>query len=64
MAGHAIAVNERNNAVSFTSTLYALARLGRDINAVRRGPRAVAKRQARKVLYRVAAKAINRMVRP
>jgi hypothetical protein len=48
--------------MSITSLLYAMARLGRDVNAVKRGPRAIAKRQARKAGYKLAAKLINRVV--
>jgi hypothetical protein len=49
--------------MSLSSTLYALARLSRDINAVRRGPRAVVKRAIRKQLYKAAGQAINRATR-
>ena len=49
--------------MSFTSTVYALLRLNNDLKAIRKGPRAVAKRAARKAGYRLAAKIINRAVR-
>jgi hypothetical protein len=49
--------------MSLTSTLYSLLRLSRDVNAARRGPKAVAKRAARKVVYRGVAKILNRLVR-
>jgi hypothetical protein len=39
-----------------TSTLYRLARLSADMDAVRKGPQAVAKRQVRKVAYKTTAR--------
>lgn len=48
---------------SFTSFLYAVARFNRDMNAVKRGPKAVAKRMVRKAAMRQAAKFINRATR-
>jgi hypothetical protein len=46
-----------------TSLLYALLRTSRDVNAVRRGPKAVAKRAVRKVIYRGLAKVLSRTLR-
>jgi hypothetical protein len=45
------------------SFLYALARLLGDVQAVRRGPRAIGKRLARKALGRAAGRAINGLLR-
>lgn len=45
---------------------YILAKLlsvHRDLNAVRRGPRAMARRAERKALYRLAGREINRRTR-
>ena len=42
-----------------TSLLYKLARLSRDVNAVKRGPTAVGKRLVRKAAYKQTAKALR-----
>ena len=47
----------------WTSLLYAALRVSRDINAAKRGPKAVAKRTARKVAYRGPAKVLSRTLR-
>jgi len=44
------------------SALYRAARLLGDLQAVRRGPRALVKRAARKALWRLAGRAINKLV--
>jgi len=49
--------------VKLRSLLYVLARLLGDVNAVSRGPGAIAKRIARKGAYRGAAKGIGRLIR-
>lgn len=49
--------------MSFTSFMYAMLRFNRDMNAIKRGPRAMAKRQARKAGYKAASKIINRVTR-
>jgi hypothetical protein len=50
--------------MTLRSSLYKLARLMGDINALHRGPRAVAKRLARKALGRIAGRAINKLIPP
>jgi hypothetical protein len=50
--------------VTLRSALYRLARLLGDLNALHRGPRAVAKRIVRRALGRAAGKAINEVVPP
>lgn len=45
------------------SFLYCFARFLGDVNAIRRGPKAVIKREVRKVLLRTAGKAVQRMVK-
>lgn len=50
--------------MKLSSLLYRLARLGRDANAISRGPHAFVKRQIRKVLYKEAGKVINKVVPP
>lgn len=45
------------------SVLYLLARTLGDIRAARRGPRAIIKRQARKVLYKAAARGISKIIK-
>ncbi len=44
--------------------LYRLARLLGDLNAIHRGPRAIAKRIVRRALGRAGGKAINELVPP
>jgi hypothetical protein len=46
-----------------TSLLYAALRVSRDINAAKRGPKAVAKRAVRKAAYRGLAKVLSRALR-
>lgn len=41
--------------------LYAAARVTGDVNAIKKGPEAMIKRQARKVLYKQASKGINKL---
>ncbi|MGB9790589.1 hypothetical protein [Thermotoga caldifontis] len=48
---------------SFRGFLYALARLIGDVQAVRRGPRAVAKRLARRAAWRAAGKVMRKILR-
>lgn len=50
--------------MSLRSMLYRIARLMGDVRAIRRGPRAIARRAARKGLMRIAGRAINRMIKP
>jgi hypothetical protein len=50
--------------VTLRSTLYRLARLLGDLNALHHGPRAVAKRIVRRALGRTAEKAIKRLIPP
>lgn len=45
------------------SRLYRAARLLGDLQAARRGPRALVKRATRKALWRVAGRIINKLVR-
>lgn len=45
------------------SALYALARLLGDYNAIKRGPKAIVKRQVRKTLLRATSREINRLTR-
>jgi hypothetical protein len=45
------------------SLLYSLARLLGDINAVKRGPRAMGKRVVRKTVYKAVFKSINRLLK-
>ena len=58
-----LAGTDRGRRVSLTSALYQLLRLSRDVNAVRRGPRATAKRAARTGIYRPVAKIVGRTLR-
>lgn len=51
-------------AVTLRSALYRLARLLGDLNALQRGPRAVAKRIMRRALGQAAGKAIIEVVPP
>jgi hypothetical protein len=48
--------------MNLKSLIYQALRISRDVNAVRRGPKAVAKRAARKTAYKAFAKAIDRML--
>lgn len=48
---------------SLRTLLYALARLLGDVQAVRKGPRAIGKRLARKALGRAAGRAIGALIR-
>lgn len=50
--------------MTLRSFLYFLARLLGDITAIRRGPKAVLKRQVRKALMKTAGTAVNSLVRP
>ena len=50
--------------IKLRSFLYQLARLLGDINAIHRGPRAVAKRMMRRAVGRAAGKTINELVPP
>ncbi len=50
--------------MTLRTLLYRLARLLGDLNALHRGPRAVAKRMVRRALGRAAGKAINELVPP
>jgi hypothetical protein len=49
--------------MSLTRWLYRALRVSRDVNAVRRGPKAATKRAARKAAYRGFAKLVSRVIR-
>ena len=49
--------------MSFINTIYRALRVYNDINAIRRGPQAVAKRQVRKAAYRTTNRALRRILK-
>ena len=48
--------------MTFTSAMYALARFNRDVNAVKLGPKAVAKRVVRKQAHKATAKLLRKLL--
>jgi len=48
--------------MKLSSLLYKLARGSRDVNAIKRGPKAIVKRQVRKTLMKGAAALIGKVV--
>ncbi|WP_165274978.1 hypothetical protein [Thermotoga sp. Ku-13t] len=58
-----MARRQRNFLSGFRSFFYALARLIGDVQAVRRGPRAVAKRLARRAAWKAAGRAMRKILR-